>query len=234
MRVEQKLRDLVPAWLKGWVRYKRGLAKDFYPFGFAMNGQTARLEAVREIIYRCQIKQIIETGTYRGTTTEWFSTFGIPVISIEAHAPSYEFSKRRLAQFSNVSLKHENSVDALKIILPELRKKSSILFYLDAHEVAHLPLRDELRLICSILQHFVIVIDDFEVAGDPGYAFYDYGPGLSLTEGYLRTCDVDHLDKFYPSVPSLNETGHRRGWIVLAGSPSMSESLSRIPLLRRA
>ena len=126
MRIEQKLRDFVPAWLEGWARYKRGLYSDFYPFGFAMNGQTARLEAVREIIYCCEIKQIVETGTYRGTTTEWFSGFDIPVISIEVHAPSYEFSKRRLSQCRNVSVMHANSVDGLKAILPKLPKTAPI------------------------------------------------------------------------------------------------------------
>lgn len=41
------LRSLIPDWLKGSLRYKRGFYKNFYPFGFAMNGQTARLEAAR-------------------------------------------------------------------------------------------------------------------------------------------------------------------------------------------
>jgi hypothetical protein len=234
MLFEQKLRHLIPAWLKGWIRYKRGLYTDFCPFGFAMNGQTARLEAVREIIYHCQIKRIVETGTFRGTTTEWFSEFGIPVISIEAHAPSYEFSKRRLAQFSNVLVKHANSVDALKAILPEFTKSGPVFIYLDAHWDAQLPLREELRLIDSNLQHFVILIDDFEVPGDSGYTFDNYGIGKALTEGYLRTCAADHLVKYYPSIPSHNETGGRRGWIVLTRSSEMSEYLDKIPLLRRA
>jgi hypothetical protein len=44
-----RLPNVVPAAAKGWLRFKRGHHADFYPFGFAMNGQTARLEAVREI-----------------------------------------------------------------------------------------------------------------------------------------------------------------------------------------
>jgi hypothetical protein len=42
----------------------------FYPYGGPMNGQTARLEIVREIIEYCGVTNIIETGTYRGTITE--------------------------------------------------------------------------------------------------------------------------------------------------------------------
>jgi hypothetical protein len=233
MRVERKLRGLLPPWLKGWLRHKRGHYRDFYPFGFAMNGQTARLEAVREIIHVCQIERIIETGTFRGTTTEWLAGFGIPVISIEAHASSYEFSKRRLASFRNVIVEESNSVDALGAILPELPKAVPIFFYLDAHWDNYLPLRDELHLICSFLEDFVIVVDDFEVTGDPGYTFDDYGFGKSLTEGYLRTTDAAHLNLFYPVVPSHEETGARRGWVVIAGSAKMSESLDQISLLKR-
>ena len=197
-----------------------------------MNGQTSRLEAVREIIYDCQIKQIIETGTFRGTTTEWFAEFGVPVVSIEVHDSSYEFSKRRLAKLTNVSVQHANSADALKAILPTLPKTMPTLLYLDAHCEMFLPLGEELRLICSHLEEFVVLIDDFEVPDDPGYAFDNYGPGKALTEEYLRANEADHLHKFYPSIPSNNETGRRRGWIVLTCSDAISKRLEKISLLR--
>jgi hypothetical protein len=79
------LTNLLPPSLIGTLRYVRGLHSDFYPFGFPMNGQTARLEAVRQIFYRCGIQSIIETGTFRGTTTEWLAAFDVPVITIESH-----------------------------------------------------------------------------------------------------------------------------------------------------
>ena len=60
-----KLGSMLSAGLNGWIRYRRGFYRDFYPFGFAMNGQTARLEAVRQILYECQIKQIIEMACTR-------------------------------------------------------------------------------------------------------------------------------------------------------------------------
>ena len=227
------LRNAIPAQFRSWARFKCGRFEDFYPYGFAMNGQTSRLEAVREIIYDCQIKQIIETGTFRGTTTEWLAEFGVPVISIEAHDSFYEFSKRRLAKFTNVSVQHANSADALKAILPTLPKTMPTLLYLDAHCEMFLPLGEELRLICSHLEEFVVLIDDFEVLDDPGYAFDNYGPGKALTEGYLRANEAEHLHKFYPSIPSNNETGRRRGWIVLTCSDAISKRLEKISLLRR-
>jgi hypothetical protein len=220
--------------LKGWARYKLGLHRHFYPFGFAMNGQTARLETVREILFDCKANLIIETGTFRGTTTEWFAQFNLPVISIEAHAPTYEFAKHRLRRFGNVTLKHAQSEDALAVILPGVPKATTVFIYLDAHWHAYLPLQKELNLISKYLQNFVVLIDDFQVAGDNGYGFDDYGDGNALTMEYLHTCGVDRFDKFYPAIPSNRETGARRGWIVIAGSSSISETLARIPLLRAA
>ncbi len=95
MNIAREIGRFLPPGVKGWARYVRGSHEDFYPFGTAMNGQTARLEATREIFYKCQIKLIIETGTFRGTTTEWLARLGAPVISVELHPPSYEFSERR-------------------------------------------------------------------------------------------------------------------------------------------
>ena len=39
------------------------------------------------------------------------------------------------------------------------------LFYLDAHWLEHLPLREEVELITANFPRAVIVIDDFEVRG---------------------------------------------------------------------
>lgn len=234
MNIAREIGRFLPPGVKGWARYVRGSHEDFYPFGTAMNGQTARLEATREIFYKCQIKLIIETGTFRGTTTEWLARLGAPVISVELHPPSYEFSKRRLAQFGNVSLKLGNSVDVLRSVLPQCDPAAPTLIYLDAHWEDYLPLREEIDLISSRLENFAIIVDDFQVPGDSGYTFDDYGPGKALTEDYLRGCKNRQLEKFYPAVPSIEETGNRRGWIVLTANKAIVAILNSISLLRQA
>jgi predicted O-methyltransferase YrrM len=234
MPIAAQLKEFIPPALKGWARFLRGSHKDLYPFGFAMNGQTARLEATRQILFGCQIKAIIETGTFRGTTTEWFAQFGVPVNSIEAHAPTYEFAKRRLGHLGNVSVEFGDSVRVLESLMPKIAKAAPTFVYLDAHWENYLPLRDEIDLICAHLTKPVILIDDFEVPGDPGYTFDNYGPGKALTEDYLRACKFNQLEKFYPAVPSAEETGGKRGWIVLAGDPAMIQALNRINLLKPA
>jgi hypothetical protein len=228
------LMSFVPASVKGSLRHARGLHSDFYPFGFAMNGQTARLEAVRQIFYRCGIRAIIETGTFRGTTTEWLAGFGVPVMTIESHAPAFEFAVRRLRRFKNVSVRLGSSSDILLDHLPSVGRATSTMIYLDAHWGVHLPLAEELAAICRCLDRFVVIVDDFEVPGDPGYTFDDYGPGKALTADYLDSCAGRGLARFYPSVPSKEETGSRRGSIVLTGDAAFIETLSTIALLRQS
>jgi hypothetical protein len=227
------LMSFLPASVKGSLRHARGLHSDFYPFGFAMNGQTARLESVREIFYRCGIRSIIETGTFRGTTTEWLAGFGVPVMTIESHAPTFEFAVRRLGRLENVSVRLGSSSDILPGYLPSVGRATSTMIYLDAHWGGYLPLAEELAAICRCLDRFVVIVDDFEVPGDSGYTFDDYGPGKALTAEYLNSCAGRSLARFYPSVPSKEETGSRRGWIVLTGDAAFIETLSTIPLLRR-
>jgi hypothetical protein len=59
------------------------------------------------------------------------------------------------------------------------------------------------------------VIDDFEVPGDPGYGFDDYGPGRCLTAAILPEEVMAGRSALYPSVPSAEETGARRGCVVI-------------------
>lgn len=203
----------------------------FYPFGPAMNGQTARLEATRQIVFRCGIRQIVETGTYRGTTTEWLAGFGLPVATIESHVPSYHFSKLRLRMKENVRVELGSSVKVMPELFREMDATLPTLFYLDAHWEEYLPLADEMQLIFPRFRSAVVLIDDFEVPGDAGYTYDDYGPGKALTHEYLAACVQPGMKIFYPSVPAEQETGRRRGWVVVTAE-EMAARLKGVELLR--
>ena len=209
--------------------------RKFYPWGFAMNGQTSRLEATRQIIHMLNIEHIVETGTFRGTTTEWFSQFGIPVESVEANERYFAFSLARLSRFKNVELALNSSVPFLKERIaarPELRNLPH-LFYLDAHWQNYLPLREELQLIFNCYTNAVVLIDDFMVVDDPGYGYDDYGQDKALNLDYLAHADLNSFSPFFPASQSGQETGARRGWVVLSPNSAVAKTLEKISLLRK-
>jgi predicted O-methyltransferase YrrM len=217
----------------GAIQFLLQRQEHFYPWGFAMNGQTARLEATRQIIYRLKVEKIIETGTFRGTTTEWFSQFGLPVITIENHDRFFAFARSRLAPRNNVRLEKGSSSEVLPKLI-EIGQPSTTVtfFYLDAHWQNYLPLQAELVLIFKHYSAAVVLIDDFKVSDDPGYGYDDYGNGDELTLRYVKACPLPPLRFFYPSTPSEQETGSKRGWVVLTSNNSLSERLGAISLLR--
>jgi hypothetical protein len=218
----------------GLVEYRSNNYRKFSPWGFAMNGQTSRLEASRQIIYGLNIERIVETGTYRATTTEWFSQFGLPVETVEVNDRYFAFSRARLARFPNTKIIHNTSVSFLedRIAANSVPKDAAQLFYLDSHWNNYLPLRDELQLIFASYPKSVVLIDDFMVADDAGYSYDNYGPGKTLNLDYVDNCELPPVSVFYPATPSCQETGMRRGWVVLTANKVFEQKLEEISLLR--
>ena len=95
-----------------------------------------------------------------------------------------------------------------------------------------LPLRDELELIFARCRNPVVIIDDFKVPDDPGYGYDNYGPDQALTLEFVAASKLPEFSCFFPSTPSDEETGARRGYVVLTSSESMSLRLRMINLLR--
>lgn len=222
----------LPDRLKGRIDFYMRNEQHFYPWRGPMNGQAHRLEIARRIIEDCGIERIVETGTYRGTTTAWFADFGLPVDTVEAHPRYHYFSGRRLANFKNVSLEFGNSVDFIDRRTRDTSiSRASTLYYLDAHWRDNLPLADELRMILTRTSKSVVLVDDFQVPGDSGYAFDDYGPGKALTLDYLDQINTIEFVTFRPRAPSRFETGARRGCIVIARATDMTTTLSKLECL---
>jgi hypothetical protein len=95
----------------------------------------------------------VETGTYQGSTTAFFATFGLPVITAEINPKFAAFSRERLNAWKNVELYESDSVQVLKKLVQENDGRSvPTLFYLDAHWAEHLPLREEAVGGCKFLE----------------------------------------------------------------------------------
>ena len=199
-----------------------------------MNSQAFRTEIVRRLIADCKIARIVETGTFLGTTTEFFAQFGVPVVTAEINPDFARRSNERLSKWKNVELRAYDSVRVLQELTRESIDRSvPTLFYLDAHWEGRLPLRDEAELAVTHFAKAILLIDDFAVPDDPGYGFDDYGPDKQLTLEYLLQGNLPHLALYFPSAPSHQETGARRGCIVVTANAELAVILDGIPLLRR-
>jgi hypothetical protein len=104
-------------------------------------------------------------------------------------------------------------------------------FYLDAHWQEDLPLKQETDVIFSSWRNFVIMIDDFRVPADPGYGYDNYGLGKSLELRDFPFHEDPRVKVYFPAVPSAEESGRKRGCIVLA-SASAASRFGSISFLR--
>jgi hypothetical protein len=179
-----------------------------------LNGQLERQRMVRELAGAVDFDEVVETGTFRGATTLFFSNLlGCPVHSAELLRRYYAFAAVRCAADPNIRLMHGDSREFLRGLAPELARHTT-LFYLDAHWEADVPRFEELEIVAG-RERAVVMIDDFQVPDDPGYGFTHYG-GAPLNLDYLP--ELPGWTPFYPAVHSSEETGARRGCIVLASA----------------
>lgn len=195
-------------------------------WGGAFNGQEIRRKIFNDIINLCEINEILETGSFRGNTTEYMHINSrLKVQSIEAQLEYYRYSKLRFLFNPNVKVYFGDSRKKLKELLAEATPNVK-LFYLDAHWSEDLPLGEEVNIIFERIKDAVILIDDFKVEGDPGYYFDSYGETKTLDMAYLKKNVVSPFNLFFP-VSSTHETGSKRGCAVITNSQALAKKLEQ-------
>lgn len=202
-------------------------------FGGPLNGSLARLAAFEELKRRCSFDAVVETGTYRGETTIFLASAGCPVYSSEVNPRYLGYARVRLWSLSNVHFCLGDSRQFLRRLIQDSTvPKDRVFFYLDAHWHEDLPLREEVGLIFRHWTRPVVMVDDFQVPDDFGYQFDDYGDGKKLSLDYLAP--VAHLGfiPFFPTLPSSEEVGLKRGWVVLASDEFSIDQLRGVSQLR--
>lgn len=207
-------------------------------WGGPFNGQPNRIGIFQSIIATVRPVAIVETGTYLGTTTEFMARTGLPVYTVESQPRAYGFARARLRRLPNVSIDFGDSRVGLRSFFrgPLSSKSDRTIFaYLDAHWRHDLPLAEEIDIIFFFCRGAVVMIDDFQVPGDPGYAYDDFGEGKALTPAYIGAAVNKHaLRAFYPSLPSSQEGGERRGCVVLAKEMTLAKALAASAVLKAA
>jgi len=205
-------------------------------WGGPFNGQRNRAALFLSLMAKFQPRALIETGTFRGTTTEFMSKTGVPIFTVESVARNYGFARMRLSRLRHVHVRRGDSRHFIRELFQgPLRNYAdqTVFAYLDAHGEGDLPLAEEIDLIFEYWPAAVVMIDDFQVPSDAGYRYDVYRSGKALTPAYIATEVNKHaLQLFFPSVPASHETGSRRGCVVLAKTSTHAAALAAMPELR--
>ncbi len=198
------------------------------------NGQKNRKLIFKDLLNAFKFDAIIETGTWVGNTTGFMAkTSNLPVYTCELKKQFNSLAKLRLKDIPNITFALSDSrvflrslaaVNTLKIRMP--------FIYLDAHWYEEeLPLQEELEIIYNGWKDFVIMIDDFYVHGDDGYGYDSYGKKTLSLEVFSEVMLKYELIPFFPALSSIEETGFKRGCVVLARKGKFSEILGSLKSL---
>jgi hypothetical protein len=227
-----------------WIKYFRDEClgyrdlifnpKSRHSWGGAFNGQEFRQKIFQQIISAFEFDYIVETGTFRGTTTRFMSRhFSKDIYTVESNRRSYGYSKLRFLFNSSIRVSHGDSRTFLRnLAVTSNFPLKTIFFYLDAHWHEDLPLLEELECIFTTCPQAVVMIDDFKVPDDDGYGYDEYGSDHSLTTDYLSQLSAYPSWYFFPVMHSSLETGKKRGCIVITNSSGIQEQLSNLDTLR--
>lgn len=194
------------------------------------NSQNNRKKIFKELTDAVNFESIIETGTFLGDTTYWMSlNSNLPVYTTEANSVFYGISKARLFYNQKIILYNLDSREFLKILSDTTDVYDKKVFiYLDSHWYKDLPLRDEMSFICDNSKDFVVMIDDFKVPGDEGYEYDDYGDDNILEIEYLKDIlEKYNISVYFPSLHSSEETGAKRGCVVLTNLSNSDTIINR-------
>ena len=188
------------------------------------NGQQARLGAIRSLIVNFWPDAFIETGTFIRSTTRFFSGNGVPVYIAELKRSFWFLSTLRLGSGSDAVLMRAEYVAILRW-LAEVRPFERPLVYLDAHWWSDITVESELNILFDAWPDVLVIVGDFRVDSDPGYAYDDYkGVTLSLEDIMIPPATT----AAFPALPAAEETGARRGTLYLARGNDVRRALGEL------
>jgi hypothetical protein len=155
---------------------------------------------ILEVLTALPVTSFVETGTWRGDSTQMVAMRypALRIFTSEVVEKSFNLSRAALRKYPNITQDLGSSDQFIQKLIAGQRLGELSLFFLDAHWHTYWPLRAELKHISDAKLKCVIVIDDFEVPGQPQFA-YDIDGGGELTEG--EKCNLDYIR---PSLSSDN------------------------------
>lgn len=201
----------------------------------ALNGQIGRRAIIEDLLSAFHFDFIAETGTHLGHSTSYFAAkTQHPVYTSELDPHYSGIATLRLANFENIHIFLSDSRKMLRHLasLDNCNNKLGF-FYLDAHFFDDLPLLEEIQIVADNWSQFVILVDDFEVPGDKGYGYDNYGCNGKLSYEYIQPLVKRiSLSTWAPILPSAQESGYCRGCAVITRS-GLSTQIDNLSTLRR-
>lgn len=159
-----------------------------------LHGDSTRQELTKSILNTLPVTSIVETGTYKGTTAEFFArNFSGPIFTCEVVGLYFRESLRRLRKYPNLKLIKKSSPDMLGFLREQNSYGKLPFFYLDAHWYDYWPILDEMRIIKS-LPGAIVMIDDFEVPGRP-----ELGYDVQEVSGKTIKNNLEFISKYLDS-----------------------------------
>jgi len=150
-------------------------------------------EEVDRLIKSHKINTIVETGIYKGWSTNIFAKKVKKVIAIDISESLLNEAKKYNVENDNIDFYLGSSHEVLNNVLK--KNDNSILFFLDAHWGEYWPLLDELKVIKEKEILPIIIIHDFFVPDEKGnakFGFDRYGTTI-LNFEYVK----QSMDKIY-------------------------------------
>jgi hypothetical protein len=187
-----------------------------------LNGDPERADLVFRLIKAVRFDLIVETGTFRGSTTAFFHEISdAEIYSCELIDRYFEFALDRLGETPRIHLERKDSrIFLTEIAQSQIHEKKSVFFYLDAHWGHDLPLVEEIRIILKHFPSCIVMVDDFEVPGRREFGFDAYGDEAVLSVDLLASEVPADTSLFYPNWPLDPDVDGRRGFVILArGGP---------------
>jgi hypothetical protein len=181
----------------------------------AFNQDDYMSEKFLEIKTNFNLNTVIETGTYHGTTTKWFSDNFDTVHTVEVKPEHYEIAFEKIGSIPNIKMNLKDSPVFLEEVLESIEEDKTIIF-LDAHWYTN-PVLDELDAIKKSGKKPILAIHDFMVPDHPEFG-YDVYPDQGITydwdwikERIESIYGEDQYTKEYNSIA----TGAMRGCIFI-------------------
>jgi len=160
-----------------------------------------KLEAlVNDIMETVKPDRFVETGTHMAWTVMYMAKHysSLPILSVEIDDEYYYISAHNCKPYSNVKLYHLSSPNFLNLIYFDVLKHGLSFFWLDAHWLDYVPLRDECKIVAT-LDRYICLIDDF-ACDNPRFSGEVFG-GHENNLQYVA--DIMGKRCFRPNYPSF-------------------------------